>query len=358
MGYDNILRKVHKQKQCLIIVFVCILFIQVFLVSYINGLAIEIKNQHNQYVENVAKAERNYIDGVIRPQERIMLSSIRESWASYLLIHPDIKLLKTDNSGLYIFKNNENKSIGFNPTTMYKVKQDNGLYNIYDLDSNKVILNNSSMQWNTQEVKNILDIIASPIKAFGPTGDVLIFDSNTGEVIINNSEDCKESKQTIGDNGKRYVTLEWKHPNNKNPLYTKDLVDKYYMWKVDSDSTTRMINLFEEPTKMIDPNDFKSYPLGKYHREFQEKIILPYQTVGIEGQDMQITIVMGAQEQELTNTTKNIKKFFNSLESKNYISYQKIISVPIISIMLSLIVIMFTLFILKINNFTYKKENK
>jgi hypothetical protein len=128
------------------------------------------------------------------------------------------------------------------------------------------------------------------------------------------------------------------------------------MWRSDSNPTTGMVYYFNEPIDMgTDANNFTKYPLGNYNREFQEKIILPYESVGIDGQPMQITIVLGAQEQEIITAFKATMKSFESVQKSLNKNIQEGVMFPLISIGVSLLVIFLAMFMTRL--YAYQCKN-
>jgi hypothetical protein len=288
-------------------------------------------------------------------QEREMLNSIRQSWVQYLTLNPQIDLLAKDKDGEIIYNNTNGTSIAYDPDSMTLKRVDDSYYDIYDKSTDKLLAKSVRPAWNEQELSKIIAIVITPLKAFGPTGEPLVYDAFTGEILVDNSRSVKEVPSILQPDGKRNVKLYYKHPNCKNPSQVNDIVTSQLLWRKDSDSTSHITSLYLEPTAMTDPNDFAKYPLGKYHRNFLEKIILPYESVGVDGQEMQISVVIGAQEQEIMSGFKEAVKGYDSIEGDLYNRMNQGVLYPIISIGLSLLIIFFAMFFIRLHAYQCKE---
>jgi hypothetical protein len=353
-----LLKRMEKQKRAISMIFVVLLFVQLFVFYEVSQLAGDFNETINVSNKTAVTMEEQFVSQTIRGQQRIMLNTIRQEWMQYLVENKDVELLLKDKNGLYIYANKDGNSVSFDDKTMTISKSVDNYYIIRNRKTDKVILDKCRQQWNTDQVKKILNIIATPVKAFGSTGDVIIFDSFTGEMIIDNSEDCKDTPEVLNKDGKRYITLDYKHRNNKNPTASKRVIDNEMMWRKDTDVNSGMVYYFNEPVDMKDDaNNFEKYPLGQYNREFQEKIILPYESVGIDGQPMQITIVLGAQEKEIFSAFKIAEQYFVTMQKDINKNIEEGILFPLISVILSLIVITLAIFITKLCAYQCKKCN-
>lgn len=350
----TVLEKLEKQKRAISMVFIFLLSTQLFLFYGISGMSKDFEGVSKEYSELYVDTEQAFIDDVVRPQIRLELYAIRQAWVQYLVTHKDTELMLKDYAGRYIYADTNGNTLSYNEKTMILEKSLN-YFNIRDKKTGEFLLKNCRQQWNREQVKAILDIIATPVKAFGSTGDVIIFDSFTGEMIIDNSEDCKDTPEVLGSDGKRYITLDYRHPANKNPEACKRVVENEMIWRKDTDHNSKMVYYFSEPIDMgKDANNFVKYPLGEYNREFQEKIILPYESVGVEGQPMQITVVLGAQEAEVSAAFEKIKDDFFEAQNdfSNFVSDS--ILFPFASVIMSLVVILLAMFVLRLNAYQCK----
>lgn len=334
--HDSHDRKLKRQNTIVVKAFIVLLMVQIVLLSYMQGLAKEADSASAKFTSYKTAAQTAFIDNTIRAQERKMLSAMRESWISYLELNPETQLLQKDENGFYIYENSDKQTLCLNPATMYAEKQVNKRYNVYAKKGGELLLENATLQWNDEEIKDILNIVAAPSKAFGQSGNVVVFDSSTGEIILD-TQSGKAVLGFVGSDGKRYITLDDQLSKNATLI-------QQYMQKADSDVNTRMVSTLNETTIMDDPSNFGTYPLGQYSREFQEKVILPYQTVGVDGQDMQLTIVLGAQEQEIMSEYKDVLAQYDSMTSEASTTYQKIIVIPMISMTMCLLIILFAIF--------------
>jgi hypothetical protein len=266
--------KLHKYRSLTSKIFAVSAILLLVLLSVSSTFKMLIEQNINNLKKTKTELSETFMENTIREQMRRQLYAMRQGWVAYAESHPQERLIKRDNEGLLIYKNIRGQSISFNPRTMYKVEQSDNDYGIFQKNTNKLLITDARPQWDTEAVKTRLGIIAEPIKAFGKTGDVIVFDSFTGEMILDNSEDCKDTPQVLGKDGHRYITLDYRHPNNVNPTACKRIVEKEMMWRHDSEEGTNEVYFFSEPTDMGNSaNDFSKYPLGQYKREFQEKII-------------------------------------------------------------------------------------
>lgn len=261
----------------------------------------------------------------IRQQERLTLNGMRQAFINYMNKY-NVDLFERDKNGFIHYGNIKGDSIFFNPKTMY-IRNDCGFfYNIHEKKNGNMLACHVRPYWNKSNIEFLLSIVSEPYKQSGSTGDVIIFDSYTGEMIVDNSKDCQATQETMGKDGRSYITLNYKHPGNKNPNACLSTVNDKFMWRKDSTPADKMVFFFNETDlNYINASDFKNYPLGKYNREFQEKIILPFETAGIGNTDMQITIVLGAQEQEIVSIYRPIMIEYEALVKNMNLDAEKLL---------------------------------
>lgn len=144
--------------------------------------------------------------------------------------------------------------------------------------TNTSLVNNK--EWNREEIENVLNIIAEPVKVFGNKGGIVVFDSITGDIFLDTTHNDR------------------KGGNIKDDSASEESI-KSLLEKKDTISTTGIIYALEE--EGIDkPDDFKKYPLGKFNREFIEKTILPFESMGF-AKDKQLTLLVVANEKDVFN---------------------------------------------------------
>ena len=235
----------------------------------------------------------------VREQERRTLQGIRQAFINFTNKYP-LDLFERDRYGNIHYGNIKGDSVFYDPKTMFIRSDTEWFYNIHDKKTNNLIAGHVRPYWNMENIKYVLSVVATPFKQSGNTGDVFAFDSYTGEMLIDNSEDCAPNTLTIGKDKRPYILLNYKHPNNKNPNSCLWTINNKYLWRKDSSPEDKIIFYFNEPILTNEnSNNFKDFGLGNYNREFQEKIILPFETSGIGNTDMQITVILGAQEHEI-----------------------------------------------------------
>lgn len=133
-------------------------------------------------------------------------------------------------------------------------------------------------QWNKEEIETVLNVIAEPIKVFGNNGGIVVFDSITGDVFLDTTPNNRKGANINNDSASE--------ANIKKLLEKKDTT-----------STNGIIYALD--TEEIDElNNFKKYPLGKHNREFIEKTILPFESLGF-AKDKQLTLLVVANEKDV-----------------------------------------------------------
>lgn len=346
--------KLNVYKKRLSTLFIVLLVIQVILFGNMQQSGIFFIKTSEELHDTKTEFSNVLLKDTIREQQRKMLSSIRQGWVQYLSVHPNTELMHKVNDN-YVYSNYEGASVIFDPETMIKKDRPDNYLDIYDVDTKELIAEKVRPQWNKEEVKKILNIVASPVKAFGPSGDILIYDAFTTEVIINTSTDNKDDEAVYAKDGRRYLSLEFQHPNNKNPQATQNNMESL-LWRRDTDRNSGLINFFNESTDMgNDGNNLEKFPLGQYDRDFCERIILPYESVGVEGQPMQISVILSSNEKEVIAPYTGVIKSYNDLEEKFNVGMNKAMIVPIVSVGMSLITIFAAMFALRINATHCKK---
>ena len=304
----------------------------------------------------IEKLENNvqevFINKTIRGQQRKMLQGMRQSFIN-LTNEYNIELMEKNSQGYVHYGNIKGESVYFNPSTMY-IRNDWGkFYNIHDKNTHELLAGHVRPYFNKKNVKFILSVVASPYKSFGNTGDVIIFDSYTGQMLMDNSEDCKDTPEVLGKDKNRYITLDYKHRNNKNPNACLKTIEKQMMWRADSTESDKMIYFFNEPKlNTLTANDFSIFPLGEYNREFQEKVILPFETVDIGNTEMQITVILGSQEKEIVENYKEIFSDYQVLKKMQNNIIQKSTLYPNVSVIISLICVILIALMLNKNKRT------
>lgn len=335
-----IVKKIEVQKRVISLLFIIMLIAQIFIFYAITNTG-QTLNENSHSLKSIEDGfKETFVSDTIRNQLRIMLTSTRQSWVQYLSVHPELELLKKINDK-YLFTNEQGDSILFNPKTMEKKKINEHYYDIYNSESKEIIMNGARPTWNKKAIEEILSVIAIPLKAYGPNGSPIIYDAYTGQIIVGNGTNIKTLYQENCLNVEAY-----------NEFTANSL-----MIRRDTDKTSNLINLCLEPNipDQIAANDFNQYPLGDYNRIFVEKIILPYEAVSVDGQDMQIAIILSASEKEIIDGYQSlITRHMDSKTSTENASAQFILY-PIISVGISLVVILFAIFTIRLLSYQCKK---
>lgn len=349
-------KKLNMIKNIFAYIFIVVLFIQLIILGLNCGKQNELEARLNFLEQDKTNIMTTFVKDIVRQQERQSLNAIRESWIQYINLN-NIDVLQKDDNNFYLFSNDK-KTISFNPSSMKKESKLDGTYIIKDIQTNEILLDNCRPKWNKEEVKKILSIIASPAKVFNESA-ILVFDTYNGEILLNTSKDSPLCSGILNKQGNASFYFLYRHPRNKNKAYTKTLINEIKN-KSDSKRITELTSLFNEEKEMDENkiNDFSVYPLGEYNRDFIEKLVLPYESVGVEGLDMQLTVLIKVNEKDifsiiekdLNNYGNNYKDIVNIIKLKNVL--------PNISIILNLLIIMSTLFFINLMIYYCKRNDK
>lgn len=308
---------------------ISIIIIQCILFGSIYASNQDMFNNGKELTNISIEAQEKFINEFIRPQLRQMLKDSKEQWAQYLYNNPNVNLISKDPSGSYIYSNSKD-SIIFNENTMYKIKIETNKYNIFDKNTNELLIEKACLMWKREELQNLIKLVTTPLNAFNACY-VTVFDTYTGEVFISNDNNRFED----------YISLE----NTDEEEY------KQLMKQLDTNEKYTLTSFYYEKGLKNDASalDYSKYPLGKYNRLYEEKIILPYETIGVEGQDMQLTILVGVNEKSLMVTFKQLMEDFNIITNYVQTDINKIIIYPMISVLLSLTSALVIIYLLKKN---------
>lgn len=325
------------------IVFFVILLIQIFAFNYSASIYRGFVDNHKKLQQSQVDMNTALITDTVREQQKNTLSSTKQSWMKYLEEHPTIKLIEQiDGKPVYA---NKETSILFDQDAMYKVNKGNNEYDIKDKKTDELLIENAQPRWNTEEVEKILDVLVKPIKMFGNNGGIIVYDSNTGKIVLDTT-----SIERLRDGNEHFIFEDDKHYKNKNVSETKEVIDNFFKLKKDSNRVSSIIYMFNESTKMgNDADDFTKYPLGRYNREFIELAVLPYESIGFDGQPLQLTMLSIVDEHDVTAAYENVLSNIEESLKTNMILYGKTSMVLFISIICTMIVMLFALYKIKYN---------
>lgn len=334
-----------KNKKNIGIVFFVILLIQIFAFNYSASIYMGFVDNHKKLQQSQVDMNTALITDTVREQQKNTLSSTKQSWIKYLEEHHNITLIKqVDGKPIYA---NDNTSLLFDRHTMYRVSKGNNKYDIKSRETDELLIDNSQPQWNTEEVEKILDVLVKPIKMFGNNGGIIVYDSNTGQIVLDTT-----STQRLRDGEQHSIFEDDKHSKNKNVSETKEVIENFFKLKRDSNRVSSIIYMFNESTIMgNDASNFSKYPLGEYNRQFIESAVLPYESVGFEGQPLQLTMLSVVDEKDITTAYQNIYDDIEESLRTNMILYGKTSIMLVTSIICTMIVMLFSLYKIK-----YKDE--
>ena len=200
-----------------------------------------------EYAESLYKDISDiFIKDTVRAEQRRALVAIRQAWVQYLSVNSDVKLLTDKN------------------------------------------------EWDIEVVKEIFSIIGEPLRLFDTSSELIVADLQTGNILVApmlKSDYLSYIMISDKPNLLAYHQLPFaQHKEQVAELY------KTILTKIDSDRNTVLTSLLYEQSEMSSQsiNDFTLYPLGQYHRQFIEKIILPYESIGVNGlENMQLVVIIG-----------------------------------------------------------------
>jgi hypothetical protein len=180
---------------------------------------------------------------------------------------------------------------------------------------------------NMRNVMSFLEIAVRPVKNFGVNGNLLVFESESGECIADYSASTIRSKLS----GRKLKDLA-STGSELNKAYFLDFCNDI---SLDHDILGRSFKinlLYENGLTYQDSYDFGKYPLGHYNREFIQKIILPVPNISTN----RIIILAGVREEAIKYLNKEIDKV--AIENNSELSLNsKMVLMSIFCILLSLL---------------------
>lgn len=329
-----------KRNSIFFYIMIVFLIVQILTLNWIYTIEKQSHATTSSIQRELVNGDTILINDVVRPQQRFMANSIKQSWMKYI---EDTKysLVEENKNGQPIYSN-DSHSIAFDKDTMYKEKKNSNIYDIFSKDTNKLLLANCKPQWNRAQVEQILSFLVAPVKSFGNNGGVIVFDSYTGKVFLDTTPgDRKEKSPELS------IFEDYKNELNKNPLQTKSEINNFIERK-DSNRLSSFVYSFNEPTQMGEESlDFNKYPLGQYNRMFVEKLVLPYETFGFDGQPMQLTMLIMSNEKDIAKAfDDNTIALQKNVEETNAI-LDKAIVILFISTFTTMIVLLIAIYIMK-----------
>lgn len=265
--------KVNKQKIVLVILGIMLLIQTIFFKTIFESPNIIRQSVSELYKNNVSFSE-NFIENTIRTEQRRVLLTIRQGWIRYSTLFPEKFFVKDGD-------------------------------------------------WVSVSIKEISDIIISPVRIFGTHSRAIIYDIQTGDIIYAPHLKTMELEKLIDpDTNKPNIKNFYKLSVNKGNEEQVKNVYTELLGKVDTDSNSKITSLVFETNQMDsnDVNDFSKYPLGEHNRVFIEKIILPHESIEI-GEDKQLGLIIEINEQEIMSPYKNAIKqndnLLHTIEQEN-----------------------------------------
>lgn len=317
------------KKKIMPILLSAILILQCVLYNMILPISDRLQEKADSLESISTELSELFIKDTIRAEQREVLNAIRQAWVQYVTINKDIELLLKED-GKYVYINERNERILFDPETMKIHKNDQSFYCIYDKQTNKLLIDYARPQWNKEVVQEVLSVVANPARMFDTSSELIAFDIYTGDIFLNTGS------------------------------YIDESIIKLLMQKNDTQRNTGLISLHYEKGDMTleHANDFSTYKLGKYDRLFIEKVVLPYESVGVEGLDMQIGISIAVRESELMKPYQSTLSDYNDLIKSLSTMAMSLKIVPKLIVIGSIVIIFMSLIIARKKEITMIKKKR
>lgn len=284
-----------KKRKITCFVLFIILVLQISAINFTASIYTEFCNNQERLSIIQTKEYETLINEIVRGQQKHMLSSLKQSWTKYI-------------------ENNNN--------------------------NNELVFTDEKPQWNSSKVEEILDILVAPIKVFGNNGGMIVYDSNTGEIFLDTTP-----IQRIKTNKDVSIFEDYNHANNKNKEDTQLTAEKFFITKRDSNSISDIVYMFNEPTNMHnESSNFYKYPLGSYNRQFIEMSVMPYETIGFNGQPMQLTVLSVVDEQDIFSSYESLINEELIAINKNKKIYEIVSMILVINVLCNMIGMLITLY--------------
>jgi hypothetical protein len=337
-----------KNNKKIIFGFLSILFIiQIFFFSELNKSSVKYENLNNNIRETEFDQQYILLNSIIRKEQKNTLNAIKQSWINYSTTE-NKKLVQTDYDGKYPIYSNDIDYVYYNSDTMNKTFLSDNYYNIYNKNGD-LLLSNCKPLWNKDELNKLLNYIVAPIKCYGNNGGVIVYDSYSGEIFL----DTTNINRHVGSN----IFLDYENVNCKNMAQTKKDINSFLRVKKDSTLTEEnFIYSFNEVEDLKNPNNFIEYPLGDYNRLFVEKMILPYESFGFEGQPMQLTVLILADENDIYSCFKDNSQKSKTLIEESEMLNNKTIFILITTIVITMIYLLLIAYILKYGSYLFNSK--
>ena len=322
------------------IILLAVFVVQIFLANVVIVTYNNFKNNQITMVEEKAQATSTVVMEIVSNQQKNQLQAIKQSWVKYLNNNPDINLIEKQD-GLQIFSNGT-EELKFDPENMVKViSKDNSYYNIYNLNGEAILLK-CRPKWNYDKVYKVIDTLIGSQKNFGNNGGMIVYDSNSGQILLDTTSQQRLSKSKNASIFNDDVSI-----YDLNKSYTHQLITNHLMHKKDTTVSNCLISLFNEDRIKGNPYDFNKYPLGQYKRQFLDVVTLPYETVGFYGEPLQLTILSVADEQDILKNYYIHSTKINQSFIINEKLYERLSMVLFISIITMMLLMTITLYFIK-----------
>lgn len=315
--------KRNKTNAKVVLCFITIVVVIQLVISTVFGnLVYAFNDVKSESSNDYVNSQNQFISEVVREEMRLALSASRNRWNIYINeSEPELDLLKTDSKGHTLYTK-DGVIIAYDPS-IYTIEVSNSKGEKNILKDGEIVLKDAVPVWNNNVLYDIFKIVTNPTKVFSNDSAITIFDSKTGSLFYNTL--------TFPDSDK-VSTIEQLYGN----FYTSNDLNEILKLKDSSAMSNITIGTdeFDFPKGI---NNFKEYPLGQYNRIFQEKIVLPSDVYGVNGEQMNITIILSIPEQTLANLYNG--EFNDTYQKYNIISQISFIMITIEIIIIILVIL-------------------
>jgi len=254
----------------------------------------------------VSDAQEDLLNIVVS-QTQLRAQEFYRVFYEYQRIH-EPNWFQMEKGGYVFHSTNSSDLFIYYPDEMKIIQTYNNRYNIFSFNREELLAEGVYPEWNKEELNKFLNVAVRETRLFGPEGDPIIIDQMTKEILIDDSFNCADTPNVMGLDGRRYMTLDWKHPNNMNPEASKWVIENILPWNREQ----MWIYFFTAPYITIGDleNDnvfnFEKYPLelsSDVGREVGWTTVIDIRNK--EGFSLSLRIMFGAQEYEFTSYFKN-----------------------------------------------------
>lgn len=344
-----------------LVVFIMMMIFQVVVYVRLTDVYNNNEKLNKSFKEVEAEFAREYVDNVVRKEMRLQGSSIRQSWTAYIEANPNTKLLYVNEEGFVYYENDKNEGVYVNEETMRVERTAGERYRIVQRDTGETLLSNSLPRWNIEELIEILNVVAVPHKNFGGNGGFILVDSVSGDILIDsfaNKDRFYANEDDLYFKGAKNLSTIHLKANNQNREFVRETMFRA-MRTTNTSASDKLVNLFNEGSTFEgNPGDFKKYPLGEYNRDFVEIVHIPDESLGVNGTNMQVKMLITANERDIIAGFTRTQEKFDALSEDSFYLSNLAVLYSILSVVISMSTIVFSVFVIRILTVEKEKAQK